>query len=99
MCCNEQRLVFRLWVYRCAILTVAVCWLFLPFSTPFSSQANAWHELACVCTGWRDAQSWRGAPQAQARSEGPPQPALDPLLAHFSAMGMAQVHSSVRLLA
>ena len=37
--------------------------------------------------------------QAQARAEGPPQPALDPLLAHFSAMGMAQVHSSVRLLA
>ena len=29
--------------------------------------------------------------QGQARSDGPPQPALDPLLAHFSAMGMAQV--------
>lgn len=35
--------------------------------------------------------------QAQARSDGPPQPALDPLLAHFSAMGMAQVPPSVRL--
>ena len=34
--------------------------------------------------------------QAHARSDGPPQPALDPLLAHFSAMGMAQVHCSVR---
>ena len=30
-------------------------------------------------------------PRGQARSDGAPQPALDPLLAHFSAMGMAQV--------
>lgn len=35
---------------------------------------------------------------AQGRSEGPPQPALDPLLAHFSAMGMAQVLHSLMLI-
>jgi len=35
------------------------------------------------------------APQAQGRSDGPPQPTLDPLLAHFSAMGMAQVPHSL----
>ena len=40
--------------------------------------------------------SQHGDGTPRARSDGPPQPALDPLLAHFSAMGMAQVWPLVR---